>query len=54
MFATARCRTRCCKSLKNVNCVSGDSPRAKYVLFQELRSMNVVPRLTLKLYNEEQ
>ena len=27
MFATARCR--CCKSLKNVNCVSGDSQRAK-------------------------
>ena len=27
MFATAR--SRCCKSLKNVNCVSGDSQRAK-------------------------
>ena len=44
-------RCHYCKSSKDV--ASLKIPYACKLLFQELQSMNIVPRLTLKRYNEQ-
>jgi len=44
----ARCHY--CRSSKNVSSLT--IPYACKLLFQELQSMNVVPRLSLKRYND--
>lgn len=44
------CRCHYCKSSTNVSSIK--IPYACKLLFQELQSMNIVPRLSLKRYNE--